>query len=116
MRYIPRFRLLRSALIVMVLAFGLVPLLSIPASAGHGGGGGGGGSEQSAGSGGGGGGGGAPSHSGGKTTKPTKSEIAIPAPVAPQPPRLQGIQFNPDSRCAQLTPAQRRQTPGCGYN
>jgi hypothetical protein len=112
MRYIPRFRLLRSALIVMVLAFGLVPLLSIPVSAEHGGGGGGGGREQSAG----GGGGGAPTHSGGKTTKPTKSEIAIPAPVAPQPPRLQGIQFNPDSRCAQLTAAQRRQTPGCGYN
>jgi len=88
----------------MLLAFGLMPLLSIPASAGHGGGGGGGG--------------GAPSHSGGKATKATKTapEIAVPAPVAPQPPRLQGIQFNPDSRCAQLTAAQRRQTPGCAYN
>jgi len=98
----------------MLLAFALMPLLSIPVSAGHGGGGGG---EQSAG-GGGGGGGGAPSHSGGKATKATKTtpEIAVPAPVAPQPLRLQGIQFNPDSRCAQLTAAQRRQTPGCAYN
>ena len=68
----------------MLLAFGLMPLLSIPASAGHGGGGGGGGGEQSAG--GGGGGGGAPSHSGGKATKATKTtpEIAVPAPVAAQ--------------------------------
>jgi hypothetical protein len=97
----------------MLLAFGLVPLLSIPVPAEHGGGG----AEQSAG-GGGGGGGGAPSHSGAKATKATKTtpEIAVPAPVAPQAPGLQGIQFAPDSRCAQLTAAQRRQTPGCGYN
>lgn len=114
MRYIASFRLFRSALIILLLAFGLTPLLSIPVSAGHGGGGGRAGSEQSAG----GGGSGAPSHSGGKATKATKTtpEIAVPAPTAPQPPRLQGIQFNPDSRCAQLTAAQRRQTPGCAYN
>jgi hypothetical protein len=89
--------LLKSVSIILLLVFGLVPL-SVPAEAGHGGGGGGG-----------------TKHSGGKATK-TTPEIAIPAPVAPQPPQLQGIQFRPDSRCAQLTDAQRRQTPGCGYN
>ena len=52
MRYIQRFRLLRSVLIVMLLAFALMPLLSIPVSAEHGGGSG----AQSAGGGGGGGG------------------------------------------------------------
>jgi hypothetical protein len=96
---------LKSALIFM-LVFGEVPLMSVPVEAGHGGGGG---PSQSGGNG--------PSQSGGKATKGAKTtpEIAIPAPVAPQPPRLQGIQFQPDSRCAKLTEAQRRQTPGCGY-
>ena len=90
---------LKSVSIILLMVFGLVPL-SVPVEAGHGGGGGG------------------SSQSGGKTTKATKTtpEIAVPAPVAPQQPRLQGIQFTPDSRCAQLTQAQRRQTPGCGYN
>jgi hypothetical protein len=97
---------LKSVSIILLIVFGLVPL-SVPVEAGHGGGGR---PSQSSGNG--------PSQSGGKATKATKNtpEIAIPAPVAPQPPRLQGIQFTPDSRCGQLTQAQRRQTPGCGYN
>jgi len=98
---------LKSVSIILLMIFGLVPL-SVPVEAGHGGGGGG--PSQSGGNG--------PSQSSGKATKATKNtpEIAVPAPVTPQPPRLQGIQFSPDSRCAQLTAAQRRQTPGCGYN
>lgn len=99
MTRISKLSVLRSALVIILLVFGLVPLMSAPVEAGHGGGSGGGG-------------GGAPSHSGGKATP----ELAIPQPVAPQPPRLQGIQFKPDSRCARLTETQRRQTPGCGYN
>ena len=99
MARISRSFVLKSALI-SILIFGEVPLMLAPVEAGHGGGGGG------------------SSQSGGKATKATKTtpEIAIPAPVAPQPPRLQGIQFTPDSRCARLTESQRRQTPGCGYN
>jgi hypothetical protein len=97
MTRISKLSVLRSALVIILLVFGLVPLMSAPVEAGHGGGGGGGG---------------APSHSSRKVTP----EVAVPQPVAPQPPRLQGIQFKPDSRCAQLTEAQRRQTPGCGYN
>jgi hypothetical protein len=93
---------LKSVSIILLMVFGLVPL-SVPVEAEHGGGGGA--QSQS----------GAKATSATKATK-TKSEIAVPAPVAPQPPRLQGIQFTPDSRCAQLTQAQRRQTPGCGYN
>ncbi len=98
MARISRSFVLKSALI-SILIFAEVPLMLAPVEAGHGGGGGG------------------SSQSGGKATKATKTtpEIAIPAPVAPQPPRLQGIQFQPDSRCAKLTEAQRRQTPGCGY-
>lgn len=102
MARISRSFVLKSALI-SILIFAEVPLMLAPVEAGHGGGGGGGSSQ-----------------SGGKATKATKTtkttpEIAISAPVAPQPPRLQGIQFQPDSRCAKLTEAQRRQTPGCGY-
>jgi hypothetical protein len=96
MTRISTFWVLKIALVIVVivpLVFGLVPLTLAPAEAGHGGGN-------------------APSHSSGKATP----EVAVPQPVAPQPPRLQGIQFQPDSRCAQLTAAQRRQTPGCGYN
>jgi hypothetical protein len=85
---------LKKTLVITVLALGLVPLMWLPVEAGHGGGGG------------------SSSHSSGKATK-VSPEVAVPAPVAPQPPRLQGIQFKPDSRCAQLTEAQRRQTPGC---
>jgi hypothetical protein len=92
MTRISAFGVLKSALLIILLVFGLVPLMFAPAEAGHGGGS-------------------APSHSGGKA----KNELAIPQPVAPQPPRLQGIQFMPDSRCAQLTERQRRQTPACGY-
>ena len=105
MTRISTFCVFRSALLIVLLVFGLAPLMSAPAEAEHGGGGG------------------APSHSSGNATPgkatpgKTTPEIAIPQPVAPQPPpRLQGIQFQPDSRCAQLTAAQRRQTPGCGYN
>jgi hypothetical protein len=106
--------LLKSVSIILLMVFGLVPL-SVSVEAEHGGGGGG--ASQSGGNGPSKSGGNGPSQSGGKATKATKNtpEIAIPAPVAPQPPRLQGIQFQPDSRCAQLTEAQRRQTPGCGY-
>jgi hypothetical protein len=42
-------------------------------------------------------------------------ELQIPQPVSPQPPRqgMQMLNFTPDTRCARLTEAQRRQTPGC---
>ena len=94
MTRISTFCILRSVLVIVLLVFGLVPLMSAPVEAGHGGG---------------------PSHPGGPKEN-ARTQVAVPQPVAPQPPRLQGIQFKPDSRCAKLTDAQRRQTPGCGYN
>lgn len=95
MTRISTFCVRRSALVIVLLGFGLVPLMPALVEAGHGG---------------------VSSHSGGAGGKPL---VEVPQPVSPQPPsRLQGIRFNsvPDARCAKLTDAQRRATPGCGAN
>jgi hypothetical protein len=96
---------LRSVVIVL-LAFGLVPLTSATVEAGHGGGSGHAAAPPAA-----------------KQPSKTKGqqEIQVPQPVqVPRPvsssrnQEIQTIKFAPDPRCAKLTEAQRRQTPGCG--
>lgn len=105
MTRISTFCVLRSALVIVPLAFGLVPLMSAPVEAGHGGGSG----QAKA----------PPAAKQQPSNVKGQREIQVPQPVqVPQPSRTQGMQtikFAPDPRCAKLTEPQRRQTPGCGY-
>jgi hypothetical protein len=109
MTRIPTFGLLRSALVIVLLVFGLVPLMSAPVAAGHGGGSGQAKAPPAAKQ--------QPSNTRGQQEIQVPQPVQVPQPASPS--RTQGMQtikFAPDPRCATLTEAQRRQTPGCGYN
>jgi hypothetical protein len=106
MTRISTFCVLRSALVIILLNFGLVPLTSAPVEAGHGGGSGHATAPPAAKQ---------PSKTMGQREIQIPQPVQVPQPVSPsRNQEVQTIKFAPDPRCAKLTEAQRRQTPGCG--
>ncbi len=100
------FGLLRSALLIVLLVFGLVPLMLAPVEAGHGGGTGHATAPPAAKQ---------PSKTRGQQEIQVPQPVQVPLPASPsRNQEIQTLKFAPDPRCAKLTEAQRRQTPGCG--